>query len=160
MKTAELVIAIEPLPLNFKILKKNVELNSHVRRGKVIMVNKTIADRKRNTRIFVPVQYRYIETSTTSLAPPQGKYLSYEVNADSLDNILDELGIESIDLLKIDVEGCVLECLPGMMATLKRVRWLFIELLGRDILCINTLRKIGFQLKAQHGVNFLFKNEA
>jgi len=109
----------------------------------------------------VPIEHCYIGASAARVSTTlKGKYLSYTVEANTLDNMLDDLGIESINLLKIDIEGQVLECLPGMMATLKRTRWLFIELLGRDILCVGTLRKIGFRIKARHGINFLFKNEA
>jgi FkbM family methyltransferase len=128
-----------------------------MKKGNVILVNKAIADKKKNVYIFVPVERYYVETSAASLIPPPNRYISYIVNADSLDNILSEFGIKSVDLLKIDVEGYVLNALPGMMATLKKTQWLFIELLGQDISCIKTLRKIGFHLKAQHGKNFLFK---
>jgi FkbM family methyltransferase len=161
MRSADVVIAIEPLPLNFRALKKNVELNTSAKRGKVILMNKAIADKKKDVYIFVPIEHCYIGASAARASTtPKGEYLSYIVEADTLDNILDDLGIESVNLLKIDIEGQVLECLPGMMTTLKRTRWLFIELLGRDILCVDTLRKIGFRIKAQHGTNFLFENEA
>jgi FkbM family methyltransferase len=160
MRTADLVIAIEPLPSNFKVLQKNVELNSHMQRGDVILVNKAIAEKKKDTQIFIPIESNYIETTTARLGTiPRKKYLSYIISVDTLDNILNELGIEKIDLLKIDIEGYVLKSLPGMVNTLKRTQWLFIELLGQDILCVSTLRKIGFHLKALRGKNFLFKNE-
>jgi FkbM family methyltransferase len=46
------------------------------------------------------------------------------VSADTLDNLLDGLGVERVDLLKIDIEGYVLESISGMMETLKKY-WLF-----------------------------------
>jgi hypothetical protein len=82
------------------------------------------------------------------------------VSADTLDNLLDGLGVERVDLLKIDIEGYVLESVSGMMETLKKTRWLFIELLGRDRSVIRILKNLNFSLRARHGYNFLFKNES
>jgi hypothetical protein len=70
-----------------------------------------------------------------------------------------ELRIEKIDLLKIDIEGYVLKSLLGMVNTLKRTQWLFIELLGQDVLSVSTLKNLGFRARTYHGRNFLFKNE-
>jgi FkbM family methyltransferase len=160
MKKADLVVAIEPLPLNFKVLQVNVELNRWCRRGDVILINKAVAKERKETQIYVPVK-NYIETAMATLATvPKGRYLSYTVSADTLDNLLDGLGVERVDLLKIDIEGYVLESVSGMMETLKKTRWLFIELLDRDISVIRILKNLNFSLRARHGYNFLFKNES
>jgi FkbM family methyltransferase len=142
MYTADLVIAIEPLPLNFKALQLNVKLNNHRQKAEVILVNKAVAgERMKETKILLPIESGCIEASTASLkAPLRKKYLSYIVSTDTLDNILSELGIEKVNLLKIDIEGYVLESLPGMLNTLKNTRWLLIELLEDDISIIRTLK--------------------
>jgi FkbM family methyltransferase len=158
MRTADIVISIEPLPSNFKVLQKNVELNSRMQSGDVIFVNKAIAEKKKDAQIFVPGESNYVGTATARLDTiPKEKYLVYTISADTLDNILNELKIEKIDLLKIDIEGYVLKSLSGMLNALKRTSWLFIELLGQDVLSVSTLKKLGFRLKAYHGRNFLFK---
>jgi hypothetical protein len=51
MKKADLVVAIEPLPLNFKVLQVNVELNRW-RRGDVILINKAVAKERKETQIY------------------------------------------------------------------------------------------------------------
>jgi FkbM family methyltransferase len=160
MKKADLVVAIEPLPLNFKVLQVNVELNSGVGGGDVILINKAVAKERKETQIYVPVENNIGTAIATLATVPKGRYLSYMVSADTLDNLLDELGVERVDLLKIDIEGYVLESISGMMETLKKTRWLFIELLGRDISVIRILKNLNFSLRARHGYNFLFKNES
>jgi FkbM family methyltransferase len=161
MHTADLVIAIEPLPINFKALQTNVELNTHKRRAKVILINKAIAEEKK-TKIFAPIEGVCIGAETARLESYSDKakrFLGVDVNADALDNMLNELGIDEVYLLKIDIEGYVLKALPGMINSLKRTKILFIELLGKDLSAIYTLKQLGFKLKARHGKNFLFIRE-
>ncbi len=158
LKTADLVIAVEPLPLNFKALKVNVGLNDHARRGDVILVEKAVAEAKGKTRIFIPLM-ETIGTSVATLRYIEGAP-SLTIEADTLDNILlQELGVSKVDLLKIDVEGYVFKSLPGMVESLRRTRWLFIELMGSDLQSVTVLRRLGFKLQSKHGPNFLFKNE-
>jgi hypothetical protein len=73
MKKADLVVAIEPLPLNFKVLQVNVELNSSVGGGDVILINKAVAKERKETQIYVPVE-NYIGTARATLATvPKGR---------------------------------------------------------------------------------------
>ena len=157
LKTTDLVIAVEPLPLNFKVLKVNVGLNDRVRRGDVVLVEKAVAGAKGEARIFIPLG-GIIGTSVATL-----KYIeeasSLTIEADTLDNILQELGVRKVDMLKIDIEGYVFKSLPGMVESLRRTRWLFIELMGSDLQSVTVLKRLGFKLQSRHGPNFLFKNE-
>ena len=157
LKTADLVVAVEPLPMNFKVLKVNVGLNDHARRGDVILVGKAVAGAKGKTRIFIPLR-ETIGTSVATLRYIEGAP-SLTIEADTLDNILQELGVSKVDMLKIDVEGYVFKSLPGMVESLRRTRWLFIELMGSDLQSVTVLRRLGFKLWSRHGANFLFKNE-
>jgi FkbM family methyltransferase len=162
MHIADLVIAIEPLPINFKVLQTNVELNIHKRRAKVILINKAIAEKKKKTKIFIPIEDKCISGEKARLESDSDrteKLLVFDVNVDTLDNILNELGVDKIYLLKIDIEGYVLKALPGMINSLKKTKILSIELLGKDLSAIYTLKQLGFELKASHGKNFLFIKE-
>jgi len=98
MYTTDLVIAIEPLPLNFKALQLKIKLNNHRQKAEVILVNKAVAgERMKETKILLPIESGCIEASTASLkAPLRKKYLSYIVSTDTLDDILSELGIEKL----------------------------------------------------------------
>jgi len=161
MYSADLVVAIEPLPLNFKALYVNLELNKHRRNAKVILINKAIAEERRRAKIFLPLIAKEVGVSVASLRYDslirKPNYISYEVEADTLDNIMHELNIKEIDYLKIDIEGYVMKAFPGMLDTLKRIHWLQIELLDEDKSALYLLKRIGFRLRAQHGNNYLFE---
>jgi FkbM family methyltransferase len=162
MRTADLVIAIEPLPINFKVLQRNVELNDHKRIAKVILINKAIAEKRKKTKIFVPIEDKCIGAETARLKSASGeaeKLIGIDVDADTLDNILENIGIDEVNLLKIDIEGCVLKALPGMINSLKKTKILFIELLGKDLSAIYIIKQLGFKLKARLSKNFLFIKE-
>jgi FkbM family methyltransferase len=162
MHTADLVIAIEPLPINFKVLQRNVELNDHKRIAKVILINKAIAEKRKKTKIFVPIEDKCIGAETARLKSASGeakKLIGIDVDADTLDNILKNIGIDEVNLLKIDIEGYVLKALPGMINSLKKTKILFIELLGKDLSAIYTIKQLGFKLKARLSKNFLFIKE-
>jgi len=162
MHTADLVIAIEPLPANLRTLQINVTLNAYRRKAKVILINKAIAEEKKKAKIFVPIQDKCIGAGTARLESDSDETKSLpsiDVDADTLDNILDELGINEIHLLKVDIEGYVLRALPGMMNSLKKTKILFIELLDKDLSAIYILKQLNFKLKACHGKNFLFVRE-
>jgi FkbM family methyltransferase len=57
MHTADLVIAIEPLTINYKALQINIKLNDRRRRADVITINKAVAETKGKTRIFLPIEF-------------------------------------------------------------------------------------------------------
>jgi hypothetical protein len=80
--------------------------------------------------------------------------LKHVVATNTLDDITE--GLERIDFLKIDIEGHVMEALPGMMNALSKTKYLFVELLGRDVKAVSAFMQLGFRLKDRHGNNFLF----
>jgi FkbM family methyltransferase len=45
-----------------------------------------------------------------------------EVECDALDNVVSRLGLERLDGIKLDVEGCEIEVLKGAQRTLARSR--------------------------------------
>jgi FkbM family methyltransferase len=162
MHTADLVVSIEPLPANFRVLQINVALNAYKRRTNVVLINKAIAEKRKKAKIFVPIGDGCVGAGTARLESASGeakRFFSIDVDVDTLDNILNELGIDGIHMLKIDIEGYVLKALPGMINSLKKTKILFIELLGKDLSAIYALKQLGFKLKARHGKNFLFVRE-
>lgn len=78
-----------------------------------------------------------------SIISPNGNII---VKADTLDNIVKELKIDHIDLLKIDIESAEAEAIHGMEETLKITRYLMIELRSSTLWIINELNKIGFKI--------------
>ena len=60
------------------------------------------------------------------------KFHGDKYNSDTLDNILDDLKIQNIYLMKIDVEGHEAEVLEGAYESLKKTEQLYIELWNDD----------------------------
>jgi FkbM family methyltransferase len=108
------VYAIEPLPRNYKILKINEKLND----VKIISFNIAAGNRNGKVKLYYE-QGDYIR--------PSIKYLRsnfMEIEMKPLDEIINE---ESIDLIKIDVEGAEDLVLEGARNLLKRTKMVIIE---------------------------------
>jgi FkbM family methyltransferase len=127
------VIAIEPDPENCKILKKNILLNQlsnvealecavYSTRGKLRLF---LPELEQGRTIFNTVMQDRARTSTNFL----------EVEANTLDNILDENNITEVNWIKIDVEGAELEVLKGAVNTLSSNKniTLVVEIHGMEI---------------------------
>jgi len=159
MYSADLVIAIEPLPYNFRILQTNIRLNLHKQKAKTILINKAVAEKRGSAKIFVPIANQCIGTEIAGLEPnfnDRRKTLHFNIDIDTLDNVLQELNIDKVDFLKIDIESYSRKALLGMIDTLKKTKRLFIELMGEDTMIVRILKQLGFKLNARHGKNFLF----
>lgn len=155
------VIAIEPLPFNFAVLKVNVHLNQCDE--KTILINKAIGSVRRITNMYVPVSKSHISYTRASLAYDLIKHMNainIPVIEEPLDDILKPLNIDKIDFMKIDIEGYVTQALPGMMNSLERTRYLFIEIPEKVLKRVHMeLRRIGFKLIDVHGNNYLYFNK-
>jgi FkbM family methyltransferase len=148
-----------PMPYNFRILQTNIRLNLHKQKAKTILINKAVAEKRGSAKIFVPIANQCIGTGIARLEPnfnDRRKTLDFNIDIDTLDNILNELNIDKVDFLKIDIESYVSKALSGMIDTLKKTKRLFIELMGEDTMVVRILKQLGFKLNARHGKNFLF----
>jgi len=149
------LIAIEPIPLNFVVLRANVKLN--LCEEKAILINRAVDSVSGSKYIYVPVTMHGASLSRASLTKyGSERYIKLQVQVEPLDMIIQRLGVEYINFLKIDIEGYVLKALPGLVETLKRTKYLMIELLGREISAHRTLKQLGFKLLDRHGHNYLY----
>jgi FkbM family methyltransferase len=128
------VYAIEPLPRNYKILKINEKLNN-------VKINSfNIAAGKERGKI--KLYYDPVDPGTPSLKRKQKKFI--EVEMKPLDEIINE---ESIDLIKIDVEGAEDLVLQGARNCLKRTKMVIIERSESFTKAYRILKEEGFKLK-------------
>jgi FkbM family methyltransferase len=114
------VISIEPDIEMFKVLKRNLDLNSL---SNVLPLNYAVYSR--NTRLKLYVASQPAESSifnTTVLERAENKELFFEVQARTLDNLLLDNGIppEEVNWVKIDVEGAEYEVLKGSVELLTK----------------------------------------
>jgi FkbM family methyltransferase len=152
----ERVIAIEPVPWNSLILKTNVKINQC--EYKVNVIDEAIASVQRELTVYIPYDGKTLSFGGATLKPDgDSVYREIDVRAEPLDDITQRLGIERVDFLKIDVEGYVSEAFPGMIETMRRTRFLMIELWRRDLLTIKKIKQLGFKLVDRRGDNYLFQ---
>jgi len=121
-KRASKVIAIEPEPTNFKLLSENV---ARLKLANIILVNKALSNYIGKAKLFIainPLSHTLHPEATLS-----HKYKVVEVEVTTLDKLMEDLGIDRVDFVKIDAEGSEIEILEGAIETLKKARKIVIE---------------------------------
>jgi FkbM family methyltransferase len=106
------VIAIEADPNNFEILNRNVQLN---RLENITTMNYAAFSKETKIKLYLPAGDIFTKYNTIMSnwiwVKPEDKFV--EVNANTLDNLLQQIGIKQVNWIKIDVEGAEFEVLKG-----------------------------------------------
>lgn len=106
------VVAIEPDSKNLKFLERNIRENDL---KNVIIVSKGAWSKPDKLKL-----YHGCYSMSSSFYHQQWQLAeSTEVDVDTVDNIVRELGLEKVDFLKMDVEGAEFEVLRGMKEILQ-----------------------------------------
>lgn len=101
------VVAIEPYEASLVYLRKNLELNGC---KNVTVVKKGVWSKKDKLKFYLNEN-----AGNSSLVAAGGRVIATtEIEVDTLDNILEELGIDRVALIKMDIEGAEIEALKGM----------------------------------------------
>lgn len=108
------VFAFEPEPFNFKLLKKNVEINNY---QNVILQNSAISNNNGKTKLYLSQE----QSGTHRIFPSDMCSNNYvEVEMIRLDDYFkNNVLAEKISFVKIDVEGAELGVLEGMKSLLE-----------------------------------------
>jgi len=106
------VIAIEPEPKNYKLLLENIKLNKF---QNVTPVNTALSDHQGWEKLYLSSS----DSGGHSLIFPEDRNSYTSVQVKTLDELLEELDIKKIDLIKIDTEGAEIPILKGAEKTLK-----------------------------------------
>jgi len=69
-----------------------------------------------------------------------------EVETDTLDSVLEEVGVDSVDILKIDVEGAEGLVVRGAKKTLKEAKAVLIEIRPENMWVARYLQNSGYKL--------------
>lgn len=112
---ARLVVAIEPAPENLECLRRN--LASEVPRGPVVIYPKGVWDREDYLTLSqVP------SNSAADCILAERTASGVRVPLTTIDNLVAELPLERVDLIKMDIEGAERRALAGARKTLARHR--------------------------------------
>lgn len=111
--TEGLVIALEPNPLNFQVLRKNACLN---RLKNVILLNIAAWNTNSTLKLFTG---HFGGHHSSKMNWKLGYFM---VNAKRLDCVLRVFGVKRVDWIKIDVEGAEWEVFQGMEEILGEFR--------------------------------------
>lgn len=114
------VVAIEADPRIYAILERNFALN-HLPQVQLVHA---AAAAESGILPLIGFDERDTNWGISRIAGASGRAgASYEVPARSLDDLLDEMGVGDVDLVKIDIEGAEALALTGMSAGLRRGRY-------------------------------------
>jgi FkbM family methyltransferase len=113
------VIAIEAHPGNYEMLNRNIKLNGLTN---VTTLNYAVYSKESKIKLFLPdeesgytmhhsVMFNYLSSKYPLQGKDNEKFI--EVNANTLDNLLQKNGIPQVNWIKIDVEGAEFEVLKG-----------------------------------------------
>jgi len=111
------VVAIEPSGASFGFLVENLERN---RIHNVLPIRVALSNTAGSVRLLEDEEFmagtRIVAPDAATAAP------GVEVQASTLDDLLERAGVAAVDLIKIDVEGHEPEVLAGAAVTLARHR--------------------------------------
>ncbi len=147
------IIAIEPEPRNFACLLKNIEANGL---KNVIPVQKMLWSRAQKVDLVLSSNSASHSAYRDPFYGSADKSIS--VDAESLDGLLDGLGIRSVNFIKMDIEGSEIEALRGMQRILESPVQLAIAAYhpveGRSAhtVIIPQLEQLGFSVTFEDGI--------
>jgi FkbM family methyltransferase len=140
------LIAVEPDPDNYRVLKLNLELNQCI---DAHVLNIAAGSREEIRQLYegddgAPVGY--------TLKRGDGiRKAKCSVTVKPLDAAIPPLlSDEKVDLLKVDVEGSEVEVIKGAINLLKRTRYVIVEVIpsteSKTLELLDLLRPLGFKL--------------
>lgn len=118
------VVVYEPMPENYELLEKNVEINGL--QGVIKLWNKALSSSgEREVTINVARRDKDVHASGYLYSDTSEKI---QVGCTTLDEIFEDNKISDIDVLKVDCEGCEYDALLGAGSdTLRRIKNIVFE---------------------------------
>ncbi|MGY5142912.1 MAG: FkbM family methyltransferase [Candidatus Nitrosopumilus sp. bin_32a] len=115
------IIAIEPSPLNFKYLQKNVELQE---KSNIELYNFACGDKDGEINFSVSNRSNWSRVVSDDLvdAPPDAIIETVTIPIKKIDSFIDEKLIDKLDFVRMDVEGYEKNILQGMKQSLQKFK--------------------------------------
>ena len=136
------VIAFEPDPKNYQILKRNIE-NSNFKN--IILINKALGNSVKEVELESANHFSSVVIKTS-------KKPTYKVQQTTIDQEISRLGIQKVDFIKMNIEGAETNAIKGATKTLLNTRYISIschDVQGENTSLVVTplLEKSGFDVK-------------
>lgn len=118
---ASLVVAVEPSPMNVASLEKNFA--KEIGEGRLVVVPKAVWNEP-GTMMLQTFEHSVLDTLVMpDRVEGRGKVKTeVEVELVTIDSIVAELGLERLDVLKMDIEGAERHALRGAFDTIRRFK--------------------------------------
>lgn len=113
------VVAIEAVPENLALLKRNVEANS--------LQNVAVVGRAAWSSAGSLTFFRWNRQRASAIADVMPSQNEMVVQADTVDHILEDLGVSQVDFVRVQVNGAEWEVLEGMTQTLNQAPILLVS---------------------------------
>ncbi|MEM2261389.1 MAG: FkbM family methyltransferase [Nitrososphaerota archaeon] len=140
-----MVVSVEPNPENVRYLIRNIKINDL---KNVIIIAKALGQRKERIKMF----YHPGATALTSVKE-RGHFKWFRVDQVTLDDIVEELKLGHIKMIKIDTEGYDEHVLRGGGSALQKTDYVIVELNTNNVREL-LLRK-GFDLYMLHPSRYI-----
>lgn len=136
------IYAIEPHPMTYLSLIRNIQINKAEQ--EIFPHQLSIGADDGEMTLFIP------EDGTMAMMPGNYSWIGSEITIPSLslDSFIKKEGLDSIDIMKIDIEGYEVEALKGASKTLKNTKHVVLEYHSLKLKeeCIEILKKNGFDI--------------
>lgn len=109
------VVAIEPAPDNVECLRRNFP--REIAEGRLMVCPKGVWDKEDVLEMTVDAENQAANTFVIKL---EGKHPVIKVPLTTIDRLVEELGLERVDYIKMDIEGAEVRALDGARATLAK----------------------------------------
>lgn len=107
-----IIYSFEPVPYNYKILQKNIDLNDF---SNINLVTKAVSETIDKHKMLIEENsVNYINSLENDKLGNNQNTMQIEIESIDIDTFCNNNSIEAIDLIKIDVEGHELKVLNGM----------------------------------------------
>ena len=146
-----IIYAFEPLKENFEILEKNIQFYQNIK-----AYNFGLGSKNGNFKVYLSDDSENF--GGISFYPNQvgNKVEPYRLcEVENINDIIKNLNIESIDLIKIDTEGAEYDILTSLEENiLRKTSWLVGELHGnRDFELLSYLERLGFSISLKKEID-------
>jgi FkbM family methyltransferase len=115
-KGARLVVAIEPAPESLECLRRN--LAPQIADGRVVVYPKGVWNRDEELQLSVGPQWASTASSVVLDRGAKGPTIPLT----TIDKLVAELNLASVDFVKMDIEGAEMQALEGAAQTVRRFK--------------------------------------